>query len=306
MATTALFLKSKINDSSITADEMRRANLFLTGGVILASLIGYCLADNIYLAQFLTTDLKYVDDELVSRFCGVSADPNYYSSFVIFAIATNLFHFIYRPHISYIFYTVLLTIVGVLSLSKMYLLLLVVTLCLFLFAWIRVNGGMNAKGVLSVITIIICVLIGGNFIMNLPSVQLIFARMGESSSINEFTTGRADTWIEYICTICGSAEYFLVGVDSNSAIAGIHNTHNTILQIWWKLGGVGILFVFSWFAFVWSKCKKRNVCGVALLLTGCLGATFALDMLFFEQLFWFFIFCVLCKQVFSAEKKQKG
>lgn len=301
MVTTAIFVKIKTAEPDTTAGEMRRANLFLTWGVILASIIGFFFADSTRLSQFLTVDSNYIEGELASRFCGVSSDPNYYSSLVIFAISTNLFHFIHHPRISHLIFTIVLVIFGILSLSKMYLLLLAVVFALFLLAWIREKGIASAKGFISVVIITTFVLVGGYYMINSPTVQLILARMGESSSVNDFTTGRLDTWLGYISAMLDSVEYLLIGVGNNAAIAGRHNTHNTILQIWWKLGALGVLLIFIGFVSIWHNCKRRNARGTFLILTGCFGATLALDMLFFEQFFWFFAFCVLCKHMSDSK-----
>ena len=128
--------------------------------------------------------------------------------------------------------------------------------------------------------------------------------MEDSGSLNEFTTGRSDTWLAYISTIWENIGYFLVGTNINSSLVGGHNAHNTILQIWWKLGIIGLLFIFMWFTTMWRKCKKRNVMGSTIMIIGCLGPTLVLDMLFFEQLFWFFAFYILCKQVLVTDKRK--
>ena len=161
MATTAIFVKEKISDVNTTQEEIRKANVFLTWGVILASVVGYFFAENPNFAKFLTIESKYIGEELVSRFCGVSADPNYYSSLVIFAIAANLFQFIYRPHISNIAYVIILLIFGILSLSKMFLILLTVTMLLFMLAWIKTRGLKSSKNVISIIlivTLLVCII----------------------------------------------------------------------------------------------------------------------------------------------------
>ena len=304
MATTAIFVKEKISDVNNTQEEIRKANVFLTWGVILASVVGYFFAENPNFAKFLTIESKYIGEELVSRFCGVSADPNYYSSLVIFAIAANLFQFIYRPHISNIAYVIILLIFGILSLSKMFLILLTVTMLLFMLAWIKTRGLKSSKNVISIILIVTCMFIGLYYLLNSSTVQLIFFRMEDSGSLNEFTTGRSDTWLAYISTIWENIGYFLVGTNINSSLVGGHNAHNTILQIWWKLGIIGLLFIFMWFTTMWRKCKKRNVMGSTIMIIGCLGPTLVLDMLFFEQLFWFFAFYILCKQVLVTDKRK--
>ena len=89
--------------------------------------------------------------------------------------------------------------------------------------------------------------------------------------------------------------------DRNSKIAGVHVTHNTFLQIWWKVGLLGMLLVGSWFALIWYRGNRGRFTGMLMLLVGGFGATLALDMLFFEQLFWFFILIMMCSQALVSE-----
>ena len=303
MAIAAIYLDLRTSDCDITSQEMRRANLFLTWGILLASLVGYFFSENENLLRYITLDANYIGDKIVSRFSGISSDPNYYSTLVIFAIAGNLFHFIHRPRASHIVYAVLLTAFGILSLSKMFLLLLAITLLLFLVGWIREKGTFSAKGIVSVLLLATIMLVGGYFIINSESVQLILTRMGASSNLNELTTGRSNTWVEYLKEIFGNLEYFLFGVNRNSKIAGVHLTHNTFLQVWWKLGLFGMVLVGSWFALMWQRGNRGRLTGMLMLLVGCFGPTLALDMLFFEQLFWFFIVIMMCNQALVSEEE---
>ena len=302
MTITAIYVKTKIDDSEISKNEIFEANIFLSCGVILSSVIGIVFAENVSLSRFLTSDAQYVGGELVSRFSGVSADPNYFSSFVIFAIAANLFCFIQKPHFLNVIFAVVLAVFGLLSLSKMFLILLVAILILFLFSWIKENGFSSSKNITVSVVLILGLFVGLYFILNSTSVQLILMRMDDSTNINEFTTNRSDTWIKYAEALWDDFDFFLIGVNRSDTILGRHVTHNTFLQIWWKLGLAGISLVLSWFVLVWNKCKKKNISGTLMMFIGCLGATIALDLLFFEQFFWFFVYFVICRQV--AYKKE--
>ena len=303
MIVAAVYFDIRTSESDITSQEMRRANSFLTWGVLLASLIGYFLVENENFSRYITVDINYIDGEIVSRFSGVNGDPNYYSALVIFVIASNLFHFIHQPRVSHIAYVVVLTAFGILSLSKMFLLLLAITLILFLFGWIREKGGLSKKGIVSVFLIAAGLLVGGNAVLNSTSVQLILARMGASSNLGEFTTGRSDIWLEYVKEIFGNLEYFLFGTYRNSMTVDGYVTHNTFLQIWWKVGLLGMLLVGAWFAFMWYKGNRGRLTGMLLLLVACFGATFGLDMLFFDHLFWFFVVLLMCKQVLVSKEE---
>lgn len=303
MMVAAIYFDLRTSESDITPQEMHRANLFLTWGVLLASMVGYFFAENGNFSQYITVDTNYIGEEIVSRFSGVNGDPNYYSALVIFAIASNFFHFIHQPRVSHIVYASVLMAFGILSLSKMFLLLLAITLLLFLLGWIRTKGGLSTKGIASIFLMAVGVLVGGYFILNSESVQLILARMGASSDLDELTTGRSDTWLEYIKEIFGSLEYFLFGINQNSKIAGIHLTHNTFLQIWWKIGLIGMLLVGAWFALIWYRGNRGRLTGMLMLLVGGFGATLALDMLFFEQLFWLFILIMMCNQALVSEEE---
>lgn len=296
MAVTAIYVKTKVDDSKMSEKDINQTNVFLSCGVILSSVIGFVFVENVNLSRFLTSDAQYVGGKLVSRFSGVSADPNYFSALVIFAIAANLFCFIQRPRFLNIVFAVVLAIFGLLSLSKMFLILLIVILILFLFSWIKEKGFSNSKNITVLIVLILGLCLGMHFILNSDSVQLILMRMDDSANINDFTTNRSDTWIKYAKALWDDFNFFFIGVDNNDAVVGRHVTHNTFIQIWWKLGLVGIGLVLTWFVLVWNKCKKKNISGTLMMFVGCLGAAIAIDLLFFEQFFWFFAFFVICRQ----------
>ena len=296
MMMAAIYFDVRMDDADLTSHEMCRVNLFLTWGILLTSLIGYFFAENERFLRYITVDSNYIGSVIVNRFSGVNGDPNYYSSLVLFVIASNLLHFIHRPRASHIVYAVVLMFFGILSLSKMFLLLLAIVLLLFLLGWIREKGTLSTKGIASVVLLAVAMLVGGYFVINSESVQLILSRMGASSDLNEFTTGRSETWLGYIKEIFSNLEYFLFGVDRNSKIVGIHLTHNTLLQIWWKLGLLGMMLVGGWFVSVWKKGNHGHITGMLMLLVGCFGGALALDMLFFEQLFWFYIAIMMCNQ----------
>lgn len=294
-------LKEKIN-----FDMICKANVFFSTSVLLASVLGYIYADNIKLSQyFSTTDQFYLEDEIVSRFCGVSADPNYYSSIVIFAIATNLFIYLYRSKIRYIVSAAILAFFGLLSLSKMFLILFAAVLLLFVIAFVRTRNLSDQKSFF--VILITCVLLyaAGVLLINSNAVQVILERMS-GDDVNSITTGRSDTWIGYIDTITDDFNILFFGTNDNSAIVGVHNTHNTLLQIVWKVGLVGLICVITWFVSVVNIFEARKIKGTAILLVGALGALFAIDLLFFEQLFWFFIFLLLCRKAIDNEIKLKS
>ncbi len=304
MMVAAIYFDLRTSEADITPQEMSRANLFLTWGVLLASAVGYFFLKNENFLQYITVDTNYIGDEIVSRFSGVNGDPNYYSTLVIFAIASNLFHFIHRPSASHIVYAVVLTAFGILSLSKMFLLLLAIMVMLFLIGWVRTKGALSARGVASVFLIAAGVLVGGYFILNSESVQLIFVRMGSSSDLNDLTTGRSDIWLAYAKEIFGSLECFLFGANRHLRIVGSFVTHNTFLQIWWKMGLVGMLLIVAWFSLMWHRGTRGRIVGMFMMLVGCFGATLALDMLFFDQLFWFFIALLMYKQALVLEEER--
>lgn len=289
-------LKEKIN-----LDNICSVNIFFSLGVILSSVLGYMYNDNVILSQFFsTTDHFYLEDELVDRFCGVSADPNYYSAIVIFAIATNLFIYLYRPKIYHVIITALLAVFGLLSLSKMFLILFIAVLFVFIFAFIRTREVSKKKNVLTIFVTCILLCVASVLLINSETVQIIIVRMSDGN-INSFTTGRLETWIGYINKITENFRILFFGTNDNAAIIGVHSTHNTLLQIVWKLGIAGLLCVIVWFTSVSRLFKTHKVHGTVLLLIGSLGALLALDLLFFEQMFWFFGYTLLCRKAIDNE-----
>lgn len=303
MLSVAFCLFGFEDDEEITVEKIHKAGLFLSAGVLVASIVGYLFADNARLSRFFsTTDHYFSDGELISRFCGVSADPNYYASLVVFAVAINLFMYIYRPRIHHIVFSVILVLFGLLSLSKMFLILLVLVVLTFVISFVITRNLSSQKGFMTVIFTCVALALGGMFLKNSETVQIILVRMS-GGNIDSFTTGRFDTWIGYLEALNENVVFLFFGTNDNLGIVGDHRTHNTLLQMLWKIGVVGFICMVTWFVSLSRSYRAHRVSGTMLLFVGVFGAAMALDLLFFEQLYWFFGFALLCRKAIDNEKR---
>ena len=75
MMVAAIYFDLRTREADITAQEMYRANLFLTWGILLASMVGYFFAENGNFSRYITVDSGYIGDKIVSRFSGVNGAP---------------------------------------------------------------------------------------------------------------------------------------------------------------------------------------------------------------------------------------
>jgi O-antigen ligase len=186
--------------------------------------------------------------------------------------------------------SVVLLYCGLLSVSKSFLL---ITLCLLLFWGAKL---LFAKGKVSLkFSVIFVAVIGGVFILSTTvfadSVNLILSRFSNDNSISDFTTKRTDIWLNYFRHFSDNPSVFFFGNGYTSVLVNEKAAHNTLIQLIFQFGIVGLSFYVVWLAFLVKKFFNRiffkinDFMSVLILLIGCIGPWLALDMLFLDEFF---------------------
>lgn len=270
---------------------------FLFWGVVFSVVIGMIYADHPGLVNYLVTDDTHkLGKEVFNRFCGLSNDPNYFSSFVAFALAMQLYCLTKTIKVKYVIGSILLTLMGTLTLSKMYLLIAVVIWILSVVNVWKASSKQKDSGLRNILIlciVFICILLMGNFLSSSGYFDIMFDRFtGMESGL---TTGRADSWKIYIDNIFDSLEIFTIGAPRDSLVLGHHVTHNTFVQIWWKFGLAGIIIIFAWFIALYRDVKisygfyRGSFLESFPILLSMILPLLALDKLIFDEAYWFFI-----------------
>ena len=93
----------------------------------------------------------------------------------------------------------------------------------------------------------------------------------------------------------------LLGANSNSLTVGSHVTHNTFVQILWKLGLFGCLIIMFWFIYVHDIAKRligfsqKSFRDTIVIFIAFFLPLMALDKFFFDEFYWFYIIYLLCR-----------
>lgn len=273
-------------------------------GVCTAALIAAIWADSPQLARYIATeDIYYVGVTIFNRFCGLSSDPNYFSSLVLFAAALQLICFINTKRSVYMLCAVLLSAIGALTLSKMFFLLIAFVWCVSIIMVLldkrTIERKRSQKGKVLFISSLGLVAFAVYFVQS-GNFDVVASRFGGTGA-SSITTGRSDIWMAYLSSFFSSIKTMLLGAATNAETVGFHVTHNTLIQILWKLGSIGAAAIFAWCIALYVRVKNRTAStrskankGTAILLFAYLLPMMALDKLFFDEFYWYYAVYLLC------------
>lgn len=244
---------------------------------------------NEYLIKIQSKTTIILDSSLIHRFSGLDLDPNYFSVQLLMAISV-MFILMYfnKKNIINLLLLITLIIMGFISLSKMFLLVLAFIIVYVLMAYYRKNFAKASKLLFS-ITILPIILFFSSFNYLYDAyLQRFFA---EGNALADITTGRSSIWILYINNIFGNTKTFIFGNGISNLLNDI-GAHNIYLCAWYKMGIIGtviflifIMFCYKQLRLNAAKTSKVKFCDIRLLpLYVTLIANFSLDAVTFNYL----------------------
>ena len=129
--------------------------------------------------------------------------------------------------------------------------------------------------------------------------DVIVSRFGDEG-VSSITTGRSDIWKAYISEISTSLKTSFLGETTNAETVGSHVTHNTPLQILWKMGILGVIVVLVWYVALYIRTKRMTYVTrvnpnkkTIILLIAQILPLLALDKFFFDEFYWYYIVYLL-------------
>lgn len=274
-------------------------------GICTSSLIGIIWAEDPHLANYIATeDIYYVGETIFNRFCGLSSDPNYFSSLILFSTALQLTCLINTKRSIYMIYAVILSAIGMLTLSKMFLLLIALTWCVSIMIIITdktlyekkpsKKGKVLLLFSIGLVAFVVYFIRSGYF-------DVIASRFGDDGA-SSITTGRSDIWKTYVSEIFTSIKTMFLGATTNVETVGAHVTHNTPIQILWKMGMMGIVLVLVWYVVLHIRTKRMTIATLInpnkttiILLLAQILPLLALDKFFFDEFYWYYIVYLLSR-----------
>jgi len=236
------------------------------------------------------TTLRLNGTDFVSRFSGLQGNPNYYTIDIILALSAIIVTMYNRKHrpINTVF-LVLLPVFGLMSLSKSFLITLVLLIaCWFVLSIRQGVGGMTRFVFIAVVGMAIA------YYMAYDSINASLLRfMGDdTSSLEQVTTGRSDIWMDYVEALLGDFKMLFCGNGLNTVLetAG-KGAHNTYLESLFSLGIFGSTILLSAIGFAIGKISLKNAVWVPFILL--LVRMFAIGILTYDNLWFYLLILVL-------------
>lgn len=202
-----------------------------------------------YLLKYTEISTVLVGGRIFYRCSGLDYDPNYYSVLcLIFSWATIIFNSKKRFFITAL--SIMCLLFGLLSLSKMYLITIIISIFSYVLLMNRNNKKIKTISLLLVLLIILYRLFGNVII------SLFQARLSNVDSINDFTTGRSDIWKLYIEYLISNPIVILFGNGMNGNMLLGHAAHNSFITGIYKFGLLGLVMMYSYYKSVFNLIKK--------------------------------------------------
>lgn len=271
--------------------------VFFACGIISAALTAQQIATFPNVSQYITVD-TYLS---VTRLSGFYGDPNFYSAHISACLAGILLLLCYEKgrNRQIVLAIIALTLLycGLLSASKSFI---IVTACLFLL-WVPI---LLEKGTASRrFRLLIGLLCAGIFIVSSSGFQALFQivddRFAQASNMSELTTGRTDLWRNYIHEFLYNPMILLFGEGYTSINLNNKASHNTLIQLIYQFGLIGIPFLISWVVISLRNLFARfDACHVKWkhVLLMCVGVALpwmGIDILQFDEFFLLPIYAMI-------------
>ena len=264
----------------------------LAQGTIYSCAIGMNLnmIPNLKNTLILSSYLNSNTGTIVSRFSGLWNDPNGLTVFIIVSMFACLMAFNSKKinGVEFYIYEILLTIFGLLTVSKSCMLLLVVF-------WGYLFFSKSQLDFIQKVSVLIVGVIALYYINNLMSdtISELISRFTSASISGDLTTGRSDLWKMYFDEMDIGTWVFGKGI--NADLPNGKAAHNTLIQIIYNIGMIGLLMWVGIFAEQnrLSNLVQINKKRIWLPIFALLSTMFFLDGLFLE-LFYILIPVLLC------------
>ena len=217
-----------------------------SAGIIAASVLAMFRYSLPILNYILWYDKNFRYGQISShyRFNGLEGDPNYYGMYILTVLACLTVMILKeRKNTVNLLLFAVLSVLGLLSVSKMFLLVWAVLLIILLINSIK-------AGTKKFISVLLLFLIGGTlayFFAGDAIDSYIFRLNGmKTQSLSDLTTGRSAIRNAYISAIFGNIKTMFLGEGLNKWLPGINVSHDTYIQCWYSLGLIGsIIYVLT-------------------------------------------------------------
>ncbi len=265
-----------------------RCVLFLASGVLTASFTAKWLMEIPHMQAYIEVTTSPLLQ--VTRWSGFYGDANFYAAHILVAICGLLILMLQKNGavLFMLFVGVgLLIYIGLLSVSKMFIVLLALVIATWLVALFRQrHQALHKMLIYSLMGLSIFIItVTGVFAEQLA---MYAARFRMVSDVSTLTTGRSEILNDYLQFFQDKPLMLWLGQGyTNHYVAPITSAaHNTGVQLLYQFGIVGVLCIGVWILrCLWKLENKSFSIGSIALAIACFGPWLALDVLFADELF---------------------
>ena len=265
-------------------------------GIVLSSILALLKPTLPVVDLFITESmLKLKGTEYASRFSGLQGNPNYYTLDITIALAAIVV-LLYNNRNTKIhtIFLVTLSVFGLMSVSKSFLITWIFLIICWLFISIK-------QGVRKTVKFIIVAIVGAMVIYFFAYEYIntyLYRLLGDSAgTLESITTGRTEIWASYFNEILDNIKilFFGNGLNTISETIGM-GTHNTYLETLFCLGIIGTIIMLVSLRFSIGKIELNQ--GVWIPILVLMIRMFALGMLTYDNLwFYFAVISMLTREI---------
>lgn len=285
--------------------------LFFVVGIVSAALSAQQLVVFPGIAEFI--DVYVFERVSVTRLSGYYGDSNFYSAHITAAMSGVLLMILQEKRRGRLFFLIISAVIllycGLLSGSKSFVLVIIGVLVLWVGKILFSRGKATSKVMMILSVAVIAVFVMSSTLFA-DLIDMIIVRFGPNSDATSFTSGRAEIWMNYLNVFVEDFKILMMGAGISPAYVEGRASHNTIIQIVFQIGLLGIPFLIAWVMVFVKKCfrfssyRKTDFMSIVILLFGVFAPWISVDMLLFNEFFLMQFF--VCSGIFRLEQKTSG
>lgn len=212
-----------------------------------------------YMMSFTVYHTVYTTNTLYTRFTGLDMDPNYFSMQVLIAISclciivfSNKVTLTYHQKMFSYLFIIMLSVMGILTLSKMFLISFGLLIGIVLILLLKENF---KKGIYYIVSISSVLGITTYIFYDYLYQAFFFRFFSGGNTATSITSGRSDIWMSYYNEITGNPRILFLGNGVASEFFNGRLSHNMYLIAWYYLGILGILLFLILFLSLYMQLK---------------------------------------------------
>ncbi len=266
-------------------------------GIVLSSILALFREMLPVVDLFVTDSIQ--DTEYASRFSGLHGNPNYYTLDII-VVMSAIVVFLYnnRNTKTHTFFFVILAVFGLMSISKSFL----VALVLLMLCWLIVS---IKQGLRKTIKLLVVCAVGATtvfyFAYDYISAYIYRLTQDRTGTLDAITTGRSEIWIGYIEEILNNVKilFFGNGLKTISETIGMA-THNTYIELLYSLGIVGAIIFLLTLRIGMGKIKLKQ--GIWIPVIILMVRMVAVNILTYDNLWFYLAIIIMLAREVSNQK----